>query len=88
MSYKIYKGKIGYYIMASDVILMCTRDGSKWTPILTTSDTGMYKWAAADVANAELINDLQLLVATGTSREDVERHIKEVRDGLNRIQKQ
>lgn len=78
MSYTIYKGRLGYYVFANDIILTYRR--GKWGTLNFDSADSQWRWAAADlVSDVQRITDLELLVMTGMSKKDLKERIGEDR---------
>ncbi len=74
MSYTIYKGKLGYYVFADEVAL--TYNKGAWRVLDLDPTEPQWRWIASDlVTGAQKITDLELLVMTGISKEDIKEKI-------------
>lgn len=79
MSFTIYKGKLGYYVFADKVAL--TYNEGRWRFIDFDPTKPQWQWVASDlVTGAREISDLELLVVTGISREDIKEKINKIDD--------
>lgn len=81
--YCIYEGKLGFYILTNKSMLVY--QGGEW---LTFKDVTGSSWATLDLIKARQINDLEMLVLTGVSQEQLQNKIKtageEVVSGKNK----
>ncbi len=65
--YKLYKGAC-YYVVVDDVFM--AYDNNRWKNMETVA--GWQNWLAGDMlAGIQEVNELELLVATGTTREQL-----------------
>ena len=74
MSYTIYKGRLGYYVFADKVAL--TYNKGSWRVLDLDPTKPQWQWIASElVTNAQEITDLEFLVVTGISKDDVREKI-------------
>jgi hypothetical protein len=74
--YFIYKGKIGIYVVTDKALL--AYHGSTWS---TFRDPTQAEWVMIDLVKAQRICELELLVLTGISTEELQEKIAGVQDG-------
>ncbi len=69
--HRIYKGKLGYYILTDQAILAYCNGSWK-------IHKSYVMWVMLDLIRATMIDDLQLLVLTGVSKEELQKQIEMV----------
>lgn len=74
MGYTIYKGRLGYYVFA-DKVALTYKDGA-WRVLNLDPSDSTWQWIASElITSAKEITDLELLVMTGVSRNEIEERI-------------
>jgi len=71
-NYCIYKGKLGCHILTDKITL--TYHNGNWSVLKDA--IALSSWVMMDLISAQKIGELELLVLTGVSREELENRIK------------